>query len=150
MTARHDFDEGAEFEPLLEPPTAPHEQTAPRLRRSRTDKVLGGVAGGLGRYLGVDPVILRLAFVALAFTGAGVLAYIVAWIVIPEERPGELPETHAPANMQTARMIIGGVLIAAGMLFLIERVAPWFDWRVMWSLVLVAIGAAIVLQGARR
>lgn len=56
-----------------------------RLMRSRTDKMIAGVAGGIGQYLGIDPVIVRLAFVALVFTGVGVLLYPVLWLVMPIE-----------------------------------------------------------------
>ena len=61
-----------------------------RLLRRSTDRVIGGVCSGLGRYLGVDPVLLRIAFVLLALAGGGgIVLYIVAWILIPEEKPGE-------------------------------------------------------------
>lgn len=58
-----------------------------RLYRSRTNKILGGVCGGLGNYFNVDPVLIRLLWVIFIFisVGAGVLAYIIAWIIIPEE-----------------------------------------------------------------
>ncbi len=58
-----------------------------RLFRSRTDRVLGGVLGGLGSYLGVDPLFLRIAVALLTVLGAGALiaVYIVMWIVVPEE-----------------------------------------------------------------
>ena len=56
-----------------------------RLMRSRTDKVIAGVAGGIGQYLAIDPVIVRLAFVALCFTGVGVLLYPVLWLIMPVE-----------------------------------------------------------------
>lgn len=60
-----------------------------RLYRSRTDRILGGVCGGLGAYFGVDPIIFRLVFVIFAIYGLGVLAYLVLWIVMPpEERAG--------------------------------------------------------------
>jgi len=60
------------------------------LRRTRDDRVIGGVCGGLGRYLGVDPVLMRIAFVILAFAGGGgILVYLIAWVLIPAERPGE-------------------------------------------------------------
>jgi len=56
-----------------------------RLMRSRTDKVIAGVAGGIGQYLAIDPVIVRLAFVALAFTGVGLFLYPVLWLIMPVE-----------------------------------------------------------------
>lgn len=58
-----------------------------RLYRSRSDRWIGGVIGGLGAYLGVDPVVLRIAVILLTVLGAGsfVIAYIVMWIIVPEE-----------------------------------------------------------------
>lgn len=54
-----------------------------RLYRSDTDKMLAGVCGGLGEYLNVDPTIVRLIWAILVFTGPGLLAYLVAAIIIP-------------------------------------------------------------------
>ena len=57
-----------------------------RLFRSRKERILGGVCGGLGNYLNVDPVLIRVVWAILFFAaGAGLLAYILAWIIIPEE-----------------------------------------------------------------
>jgi phage shock protein PspC (stress-responsive transcriptional regulator) len=57
-----------------------------RVYRSRTDRVLGGVCSGLGKYFGLDPVLLRVLWAIAFFVGgAGLLAYIIAWIIIPEE-----------------------------------------------------------------
>lgn len=70
------------------PPAAPRHQ----LRRSPTDRVLAGVAGGLGEYLGLDPVLFRVLFaVAAIFGGAGAFAYVIAWAVIPVEGTGHAP-----------------------------------------------------------
>ena len=56
------------------------------LRRSRTDKMVAGVCGGLGKYFGLDSTILRLVFVLLLiFAGTGLLAYLIMWLVIPYE-----------------------------------------------------------------
>ena len=56
-----------------------------RLHRSATDKKLFGVCGGIGEYFGVDPTIVRLAFVALTFAGGAALpVYILAALIIPE------------------------------------------------------------------
>jgi len=56
-----------------------------RLYKSRTERMIAGVCGGLGKYFDIDPVIVRLAAVFFAIWGAGVIAYIVAWIIVPEE-----------------------------------------------------------------
>ena len=72
------------------PPPAP-EPAAPRyrLRRSRTDRMLGGVLGGAAATFGVDAALLRIAIVVLTVLGfgAGALIYLAAWIVVPEEEP---------------------------------------------------------------
>ena len=58
----------------------------PRLYRSRTDRMIGGVCGGLGKYLNVDPTLVRLVFALTAlFGGPGLLAYLIMLIVVPEE-----------------------------------------------------------------
>ena len=55
-----------------------------RLYRSGKDKVIAGVCGGIGEYLNVDPVIIRLLWaVSVLFYGTGLLLYIIAWIIIP-------------------------------------------------------------------
>src|SRR5215471_5524003 len=82
------------------PPSAPPAPSQSRLlRRSTDDKVLGGVCGGIARYLGVDVVLIRLLAVVLAIVGggAGVIAYLVAWIVIPKDQP-----VAPPAGQPTA------------------------------------------------
>lgn len=68
--------------PLPPPPPPPQR---PRIERSRNDKYVGGVCGGLGRYFDIDPVILRVVIACLAIFGAGLLVYAVAWAFLPEE-----------------------------------------------------------------
>jgi phage shock protein PspC (stress-responsive transcriptional regulator) len=69
-----------------------------RLYRSRTDRLLGGVLGGMGVFLGIDPLVLRLAVVLLTFMGAGLLvpAYIVMWVLVPEEPVDGAPSITIP------------------------------------------------------
>lgn len=127
----------------------PPERDVRRVRRSRTDRVVGGVCGGLGRYLGVDPVLLRIAAVALALSGgAGVIAYIVAWIVIPDDDGAEQMPAR-PANRHGVTIAVGAGLIALGALLLLRNALPWFGWAVFWPIVVVGIGA-LVLISARR
>lgn len=57
-----------------------------KLRRSRTDKMVAGVCGGLGKYLEIDSTVVRLAFVLLLiFAGTGVLLYLIMWLIMPYE-----------------------------------------------------------------
>ncbi|HOO33630.1 MAG TPA: PspC domain-containing protein [Thermotogota bacterium] len=64
-----------------------------KLYRSRTDRVLGGVCSGVGKFFDIDPVIVRLIWAASIFAaGTGVLLYIIAWIIIPEE-PSRFKQT---------------------------------------------------------
>ncbi len=57
-----------------------------RLYRSRSDRLLGGVCSGLGRYLNVDPTLMRLIFILLALIGGhGILVYLIMWLIVPEE-----------------------------------------------------------------
>jgi phage shock protein PspC (stress-responsive transcriptional regulator) len=57
-----------------------------RLFRSRKERVIGGVCGGLAEYFGIDPIIIRIIFVVLLIgKGVGLLAYLIMWVAIPEE-----------------------------------------------------------------
>ncbi len=57
-----------------------------RLKRSLTDKMVGGVCGGLAKYFDIDATLIRLIFAfAAVFAGTGILAYIVMWIIVPKE-----------------------------------------------------------------
>jgi len=68
---------------------------ARRLYRSRKDRKIAGVCGGLAQYFGIDPVIPRLAWVLLALgAGLGILAYLIAWLIIPVEPEGSQTPSH--------------------------------------------------------
>lgn len=73
-----------------------------KLQRSRSDRMLAGVCGGVANYFAVDPVLVRVAFVLLAFIsgGAAVLAYLVAWVVMPEEPFAPTPSGPMQAGYQ--------------------------------------------------
>lgn len=138
----------------IPPPTTPQwsdeRSSVPRhlLRRSQDDRVIGGVAAGIGRYLGVDSTLVRVAFVLLAvFGGSGLLIYLVAWLVIPDERPGEPLDADRRSNVSGA-VVIGGLLVAAGFLMLLDQVIPEFR-SILGPLLLIAFGV-LVLVGVRR
>ena len=60
---------------------------AARLTRSETDRKIGGVAGGVAAYFGIDPTLVRVGFVVAALMGWGILAYIILWIALPAGAP---------------------------------------------------------------
>jgi phage shock protein C len=65
-----------------------------KLYRSRTDKIIFGVCGGLGKYFGIDALIVRIIFVGLAFfNGFGILLYLILFVVVPKE-PGEYVDVN--------------------------------------------------------
>ena len=75
-----------------------------RLYRSRKERMIGGVCGGLGEYLNIDATVIRLIFVIVAlWGGAGVIVYLVMLLVVPEEPQGEVapPAAPEPAEEET-------------------------------------------------
>lgn len=127
-------------------PDAERAPTTPRrLFRSREDRMVAGVAGGLGDHLGIDPVLVRIVFVVLAFAGgSGILAYVIAWIVIPEAPAGRPAPPDPPGG--GGSVIAGLVLIAVGGLMLVDRLVPRFEWRFVAPALLIAIGILLVTR----
>jgi phage shock protein C len=134
-------------------------QAERRLRRSHSERVLAGVCGGFGQYLGIDPVLLRIAFVVLGLANRlGVIAYVVAWIVIPEERPGQPigPRPRRGPGGAVTRLrgvdrlsLLGGLgFVLAGVVFLLDALDVWRlrgDYVV--PLVLILLGVAVLASG---
>jgi phage shock protein C len=161
-----------------------------RLYRSREDRMLFGVAGGMARYLDIDPSIVRVVWALLAIAGgAGFLLYIVAAIVIPEAPLGWAPSSAsssqddagpsplgpAGASSSTGQggtgasgpawgyragverrergggaVLLGLVLVAIGGWFLLQRFIPQIDPGVLWPIVLLLLGGALVVGSLRR
>ncbi len=95
-----------------------------RLTRNLTDRVLGGVCGGLGAFIGVDPWWVRAAFVVLGvFTaGTGVLIYLALWFILPPQTLADLPDPRsggrAPRASPETVIVIGAAVIGMGMVVL--------------------------------
>lgn len=133
------------------PPEArPHERPQ-RLVRSRTNRVLAGVCGGIAEHYGSDPTAVRLAALIIGlFTGIVpmVVAYIVAAIVVPDGS-GELPPGQ-PAGVgpgQTA-LVLGGLLILVGIAGF-ANVWLQVDWQRVWPFAVIGLGAAILFATLR-
>ncbi len=132
-------------------PPPPDPVIPPRLVRPRGDRVIAGVASGIARHLGLDPALVRIVFVVLTLAGgSGVLAYLIAWLVIPEAPAGSVePSHHVAPDASTWRMVAGALLVLVGLSWLVDQLLPNFG-RIAWPVALVVIGGAIILAGARR
>jgi signal transduction histidine kinase len=119
-----------------------------RILRSPSDRILRGVAGGLAERLGVDPVIVRLAFVVLAFAGGtGIVAYLVCW-ALSVEPPGEgMTRPVVDPAIATERTVALALLVA-GVLLVLRGVGAWFGDAVVWPIALGAVGSAVIWNRA--
>lgn len=122
-----------------------------RLYRSRKDRMVAGVCGGLAEYLGIDPVLIRLITILLVFAGIGLPAYIVAWIIIPEEprtaeEAVEPTEVNAELHQRRVKRNTGILLIVVGIVLLIDQFFPFWDLFKLWPLVLVLIGVYLLKE----
>lgn len=115
-----------------------------RLRRSRLDRKVAGVAGGLGRHLDVDPTILRVLFVVLAFFGgAGILLYGTLWLLVPEE---DTEETVFATSESTRNAVLIAVAVVAALLAVGDA---WTGIGFPWPLAIVGIIVVAVLASQR-
>jgi phage shock protein PspC (stress-responsive transcriptional regulator) len=117
--------------------------TQRRLSRSSSSKVIAGVAGGLAEYTGLDPVIFRIGFIALAIAGgSGILMYLLAWLVIPQEGAATAPASGLIDRIRHGRWV-PIVLIGVAVVILIESIGAW-GGPGLWALALIAVGIALL------
>ncbi len=116
-----------------------------RLHRSTTDRKIAGVCGGLGRHLNIDPTVLRVLFVVLAFFGgAGLLLYGAAWLVVPEEGTEQSVVQTSPSTRNALLIVVG---VVAALLLIGDS---WGGFGFPWPLVLVAVVALVLLVNRDR
>ena len=147
-----------------------------KLVRVREGRMIGGVATGLARRLNIDVTLVRLALVAMAFAqGLGVLVYFVLWIIMPDEEMADgdssdslranvddISQQAQRAGQQIGESLRGGGqlraifgigLIALGALVAARQLGLLFfipDFgRVLWPLVLIVIGIAVLARRTR-
>lgn len=146
-----------------------------KLYRSETDKKIGGVCGGLADYFDIDSTLIRLVVLLTFFMGgAGLLLYIIAWVVIPVNPAyksgvayqngnvvdemkesvhdiGNSAQSFAQdlksVNPTQRKRYVGIGLMIVGVIFLLDQWFPYFfDWGKMWPLILIIIGIGIILR----
>ena len=113
--------------------------------RSRTDRLLTGLAAGVGDALGVDRVIIRLAFVVLAFAGGvGVVAYLLLLLVSTEPGPGPDAPPRPIGRGESVKRSVAVALVLAGTLLILRAAGVWFGDAVVWPVALGAAGSALI------
>lgn len=145
----------------------PKEKSSTILYRSETNKVLGGVCGGLGEVFRIDPVLVRILFVlASLFGGSGILFYIILWIVIPvRSKVGNTSNENIRENLDEMKDRVhtfskdfrytgdrksgtGIFLLVLGTIFLLSNFGylHWFNFARLWPLFLIALGFLIIAR----
>lgn len=132
-----------------------------RLYKSRKDRVIAGVCGGVGEYFEIDPVLIRIIWALLAILGgSGIIAYIIGMIIIPERPKEDIPEDNDVEqaqrnNMKTSQTVWGIILIGIGLIVLFQQF-PLFGffsskfWYVSWGIIfpvfLIILGGIILFK----
>jgi len=141
-----------------------------KLYRSVSNRMIGGVGGGLGAYLNIDPIFIRLLFILLLFgTEFGFILYLLMWILIPEEGKDygfkddsfsdrvksmgdEVQKAVTEPHPQAGLILGAGLIIIGGIIFL-ERLnfswLRWMDFDILWPLILI-VGGIVLLIRIRR
>lgn len=130
-----------------------------KLYKSANDKVLAGVCGGIGEYFDVDTVIIRLLWVIFTLLGgAGIIAYIVAAIIMPadpsraaieDSYPGTEEGGYRPERKNSSRntsIVLGAILVLFGGFILIKDFIPWIHRDIILAAILIGLGAFFLLR----
>jgi len=136
------------------PPSPPGPPARPQLRRSRTDKILGGVSGGLAEYSGIDALLWRVGFVALALAGGtGVIVYLLLWLLMPADPSGApiasvASSRRGPRRPREPRSPVPGLTLAAllivvGGMALLDR----FTWLSIGATSFFGVALLLVATG---
>ena len=124
------------------------------LRRNTGDRVIAGVAGGISEHFGIDPVIVRIGFIALTFLGgAGLALYLVGWLAMPRDTSGSIvTDTLGNDDPHRVRGVLAIIAIVAGLYVTVLLSRTLFDLFTAvitaapyLALMLIAAGAALVL-----
>jgi phage shock protein C len=131
-----------------------------RLYRSREDKVIAGVCGGIAEYFNTDPIWIRLAAVLLFFIqGIGLLLYVLAWVFVPENpnqrssKKTQVEQVVADVSKskkpRSGNMLTGLVLLAVGVIFLMNNLFG-INWDIMWPVLLIALGVYMIARRQKK
>ena len=120
------------------------------LHRSRSERILAGVAGGLGRYFDISATFFRIGFVILTLVGgAGILLYVAAWFVIPDEGEGDSIVSEALRRHRERPWLLAGVgLVGIALVSLFAHADFWPNSGFAW--VLLLLGGLVIMFAQRQ
>jgi signal transduction histidine kinase len=115
------------------------------LRRDAERGVLAGVAAGLARRIGIDPLIVRVGFVAVSFVGGfGLALYLLGWALMPSQAGERAPIERIAGRRETWLVVTGMVLLALAALLLLREWGLLFSDAIVWPVILAAAGGALI------
>jgi len=115
------------------------------LRRDADGGIVAGVCSGVGRRLGVDPIILRVAFCAATLVGGtGLVVYLLAWALVPAEGEGRPTMARLAGRRETWLVVGGSTLLLLSVLLLLREWGLWFSDAIAWPVLLAGAGAALI------
>jgi signal transduction histidine kinase len=115
------------------------------LRRDSGRGVVAGVAAGIARRLGIDPLIVRVAFiVASAAGGTGLAIYLLGWALLPADGDARAPVERIEGRREALMVVAGMVLLTLAALLLLREWGIWFSDAVVWPVLLAAAGGAVI------
>ncbi|MEO8511399.1 MAG: PspC domain-containing protein [Chloroflexota bacterium] len=122
-----------------------------RLYRSRSDRMVAGVAGGLAQSMRLDPSLVRIVWAILVFATGGIalVIYIVMAIVVPEELPGTVHVGRAPMSGGSFALPVGAGLVVLGAYLLLRQYIPALDFNRIWPVFLIATGVLLLIVAMR-
>ncbi len=149
------------------------------ITRSRQNRIFGGVAAGLGEYLSIDPIVIRVLFVvSVLLSGIGILLYLIMWIVIPEEKfnvdntYGNSSKNNASENVKSnsntetsgedinytfyqerkgnGKLIFGIILIIIGMFFLGVEIFSFLNFADLLPVILIGLGITLLWKSKNK
>ena len=125
--------------------------TPPPLRRDRDGAIIGGVCAGLGRRLGIDPIVLRIVFIAASAAGGlGLFAYALAWALLPAVGESRANALRVPGSRDSWSVACGIGLLMLAVLLLFREWGLWIGDGLVWPVVLAAAGGAMIWRQSAR
>lgn len=122
-----------------------------KLYRSKANRLIGGVCGGIAEYFNIDPILIRIAWVFITlFAGAGIIAYVIALIIIPDN-PVQQSLPSSGKNSGDFSKFFGSLLIIVGGIILLKQLGVFYNfhwWAVPWqglfAVLLVGFGVYLI------